>query len=357
MKHPLFVRARLAAGGAALLLTLAGCAANPARLTSPSASGRSPLDWPQPESDSSAQSPQDWLDSWFNQQFGLSGLTEAQRLYGSAGLVAWPSALVSIYLDGADGSAWDEQSIARSRETLDLAVDWIEQQCQAYGCTTTIHHDDGSPDSGLFVHTSFSGSFAGGTQSQESDEFYSAVYDLCAQLDTPQLREQYGTSSIGFLVFLPVSGSSFTMVHYLEDGVQYYHEFSCLYRTDAYTGPDAFETPAVYAHEILHQFGAPDLYPESSDYFVTDALSQYVADTWPDEIMLDTYGPGGSLVYGGVEKQICPLTAARLGLCDTFPGAGDWPQVMELPAGMFSTGELAGVALPPRDMIAARPAG
>ena len=59
----------------------------------------------------------------------------------------------------------------------------------------------------------------------------------------PELRQACGTSSIGFLIFLPVEGSSFTMVHYLEDGDNAYHEFSCLYRADAYTGPDAFETP------------------------------------------------------------------------------------------------------------------
>ena len=76
-------------------------------------------------------------------------------------------------------------------------------------------------------------------------------------------------------------------------------------------------------------------------------MTDYVARTWPDEIMLDTYGPGGSLVYGAVEKQLGPLTAARLGLCTTFDGAEQFPAVLETPAGTFSTGELAGsVGLP-----------
>lgn len=343
--------AALAAGILSLALLLGGCAPA-AALTSPSAAGRSPLDWPRPRQDGG----QDWFDQWFGSWYGGSGLTQAQRMYGSAGLLSWPSVLVSVYLDEQNGAAWDEASIAESRETLAIAVDWIEAQCAAYHVDTAITCDDGTPDSGLFVHTTYNGSFAGGTGSDESDDFYAAVYDLCASLDTAELRQRYGTSSIGFLIFLPVDGASFTMVHYLEDGADYYHEFSCLYKADAYTGPDAFETPAVYAHEILHLYGAPDLYEGSSDYYVTPELTDYVARTWPDEIMLDTYGPGGSLVYGAVEKQLGPLTAARLGLCTTFDGAEQFPAVLETPAGTFSTGELAGSVGLPDGMVAARPA-
>ena len=345
-----FRPAALAAGLLALALLLAGCAPR-AALVSPSAAGRSPLDWPQP-----AQGGENWYDQWLDRWYGASGLTAAQRTYGSAGLLAWPSVLVSVYLDEAGGAAWDEDAIAQSRETLAVAVDWIKAQCAAYNVSADITYDDGTPDSGLFVHTSYNGSFAGGTASDESDGFYAAVYDLCAELDTPELREKYGTSSIGFLIFLPVAGASFTMVHYLEDGSDYYHEFSCLYRADAYTGPDAFETPAVYAHEILHLYGAPDLYEGSSDYYVTPALTAYVEQTWPDEIMLDTYGPGGTLVYGGVDKQLGPLTAARLGLCTGFDGQESFPAVMETPAGAFSNGELDGLALPGDNAVAACPA-
>ena len=349
MKHT--HRPAAAAGVLAVALALAGCAPH-TQLTSPSAAGRSPLDWPQPQQDDAAG---DWFDDWFGQWYGGSSLTEAQRLYGSAGLLAWPSVLVSVYLDEAGGAAWEETEIEQSRETLALAVDWIGDECARYGVDPSIAYDDGTPDSGLFVHTTYNGSFAGGTDSDESEDFYAAVYDLCESLDTAELRERYGTSSIGFLIFLPVDGSSFTMVHYLEDGASYYHEFSCLYQTDAYVPGDAFETPAVYAHEILHLYGAPDLYEGSSDYYVTSELTGYVAETWPDEIMLDTYGENGSLVYGGVEKQLGPLTASRLGLCSGFAGDDRFPEVNQVPAGMFSTGEMADLARLPADAVAARP--
>ena len=83
------------------------------------------------------------------------------------------------------------------------------------------------------------------------------------------------------------------MAHYADDGDSFYYEYSCLYKTDAYTDGEA-ESPATYAHEILHLFGAPDLYEGSSDPYVDEALVSYVADTYPGDIMLSTYEDDGS---------------------------------------------------------------
>ncbi|WP_294451027.1 hypothetical protein [uncultured Gemmiger sp.] len=353
---------RLAALLGAVLL-LAGCA--PRSLTRSSAAGRSPLDWPQADSgsrDSSSSDGGKFWDGWDGFWDGSSGsgspargTTAEQRRYGSAALLAWPSVLVSVYLDEADGASWDEEAIAESRDTLATAVDWIGEQCARYNVDAHITCDDGSADSGLFYHLTYNGSFAGGTDSAESDDFYTAAYDFCARLDTQELHDRYGTSNVGFLLFLPVDGASFTIVHYMEDGADYYHEFSCLYRYDAYTAPDAAETPAVYAHEILHLFGAPDLYEGSTDYYVTPDLTAYVEETWPEEIMLDTYGPGGSMVYGGIDKEIGPLTAYRLGLCTEFEGMDRFPQVTELPAGAFSARTPSGDVRLPDGAVAARP--
>lgn len=343
---------RLAALLAAVLL-LAGCAPR-ISLTSPAAAGRSPNDWP--ESDSGTRggdgSGGNGWDGWMPAQ----GTTAEQRRYGSAALLGWPCVLVSVYLDEANGASWDEDAIAESRDSLAVAVDWIGEQCDRYNVNANITYDDGTEDSGLFYHLTYNGSFAGGTESEESDDFYAAAYDICAELDTRDLHERYGTSNVGFLFLLPVDGASFTIVHYMEDDADYYHEFSCLYRYDAFSGPDAAETPAVYAHEILHLFGAPDLYEGSTDYYVTPELTSFVEETWPDEIMLDTYGPGGSLVYGGIDKEISPLTACRLGLCTEFEGMEQFPQVTELPAGAFSGRTPGGDVRLPDGAVAARPA-
>lgn len=282
----------------------------------------------------------------------LPARSTEQRLYGSAGLLAWPCVLYSVYLDEAGGAAWSEEEIARSQQNLALAVDWITDQAAEYGVTPTLY----AGEEDLVIRMRYAGTFAGGQSADESETFYRAAEALCEELDTETLTKTYGTSNIGFLLFLPVAGCSFTMVHYLEDGDAYYHEYSCLYRENAFFPEGTFETPAVYAHEILHLFGAPDLYDRSNDLFVTPALVDYVETSWPDAIMQDTYNADGSLDYEAVDKIICPLTAYRLGLCATFAGIEQFPAAAADPPGTFRLDPQTDPALYRRDdLIAAAP--
>ena len=94
----------------------------------------------------------------------------------------------------------------------------------------------------------------------------------------------------------------------------------------------------MYAHEILHLFGAADLYVGSRDAFVTQPLAQYVLNTWPDAIMYYTYNSDNGISYEHIEKTLCPLTAYRLGLVDSFPGSEQFPAATQDPPGVFSNG-------------------
>lgn len=258
--------------------------------------------------------------------------TADQQKYGSAGLLAWPCILFSLYLDEPEGGAvWTDEEIAQSQQTLAVAVDWIETQASAYGASPKLYY--GSQD--LIAHLTYQAPFAGGTEADEGPTFREEIEQLCTRLDSDKLAETYGTTNIGFLVFLPVAGCSFTAVHFLEDGSTYYHEYSCLYKENVFFPEGSLESPTVYAHEILHQFGAPDLYAGSNDLYVTDELVDYVAETWPDAIMMDTYDTDGELQYGAIDKSLCPLTAYRLGLTATFPGIEQFPEVAVDPPGTF----------------------
>lgn len=262
------------------------------------------------------------------------GLTPTQQKYGSAGLLAWPCVLYSIYLQQPDGPGWSEEEIARSQENLSVAVDWITEQAGEYNASPTLYYGED-----LLSVVDYDPGFVGGEDSDEGQPFYEDMDALCGSLRTAELAETYGTSNVGFLVFLPVSGCSFTMVHYLEDGGYYFNEYCCLYKDNVFFDPGAFDGPAVYAHEILHLFGAPDLYNGSNDLFVSEELVDYVAETWPDEIMHDTYASDGSLEYGSISKEISPLTAYRLGLCDSFEGMDRFPLVTMDPPGTFRLDE------------------
>lgn len=277
-------------------------------------------------------------------------------IYGSVGLLGFPSVLVSVYLDEAGGRTWSEEGIAQSRANLAVAVEWIGAQCAAYHAAAPITYDDGT-DEDLCVRMEYNGTFVGGEDSEEPEDLFEAADLLCERLDTAALREKYGTSSIGFLLFLPLEGSAFTMVHYAEDGDAFYYEYSCLYQYDAYSDPGTFDSPAVYAHEILHLYGAPDLYDGSSDRFVTPEMVRYVGENWPTAIMQDTYNAAGGIDYDCIDRSICPITAYRLGLCAGFEGLARFPALAATTPGIFEE-----EAAPPADLwqngqgaVAARP--
>lgn len=326
---------RLLALCLAVLLT-AGCARVPSdiQVGGPGARLDSLPEMPSPDTDGPG-SPGLWEegDTWSGegQDGWTGGLSRDQMRYGSAGLLAWPCVLYSVYLEQPGGPGWTEEEIARSQEYLDIAVAWIEEQAAAYGASPRLYH--GGED--LVTVLGYDPGFVGGEDSDEGQQFYEDMDQMCGSLRTGQLAETYGTTNVGFLVFLPVAGCSFTMVHYLEDGGYYFNEYCCLYKENVFFDAGTFDGPAVYAHEILHLFGAPDLYDGSSDLFVSEELVDYVAATWPDAIMMDTYTAQGDLLYDSIPKSISPLTAYRLGLCDRFEGMELFPEACADPAGTF----------------------
>lgn len=271
--------------------------------------------------------------------------TDEQKTYGSAALLSEPTVLVNVFLnDAAHGQTWDAESRTTAVQYAQLAVDWITAQAESYGVTPELicdRSEDGT-DATLTRSYLLQSAIRGGESSNESADFLDEMDALCESLAADSRLAAYGAKHIGFLFYLPISGTSFTMAHYADDGENFYYEYSCLYKTDAYTdGED--ESPATYAHEILHLFGAPDLYEGSSDPYVDAALSAYVEQTYPDDIMLSTYEDDGSSRYDAVTKEISPLTAYCLGLADSCSELAQFPLLATVTPGVFRQGVLADV--------------
>ena len=263
--------------------------------------------------------------------------TEAQKAYGSAALLTEPTVLVNVFLnDAAHGQTWDEESRAAAVQRAQMAVDWITEQAQGYGATVDLICDRSTDGSDATLTRSYlvKSALHGGESSDESTDFLNEMDALCESLAADSRLAAYGARHIAFLFYLPVSGTSFTMAHYADDGENFYYEYSCLYQHDAYTDGDE-ESPATYAHEILHLFGAPDLYDGSSDPYVDEALVDYVADTYPEDIMLSTYEDDGSSRFDAITKSVSPLTAYCLGLTDTCPELEQFPLLAQVTPGVF----------------------
>lgn len=266
--------------------------------------------------------------------------TEEQQRYGSAALLTDPTVLVNVFLnDAAHGCTWDAEDRAAAVQRTAMAVDWINAQAADYGAAPQLICDrsgDGS-DAALTRSYLLQSAIRGGENSEESTAFLEEMDTLCESLAADRRLAVYGARQIAFLFYLPISGTSFTMAHYADDGASFYYEYSCLYKTDAYTDGEP-ESPATFAHEILHLFGAPDFYEGSSDPYVDAALTAYVEETYPDDIMLSTYEADGTSRFDAISKTMSPLTAYCLGLAESCPELEQFPALGRVEPGVFRHG-------------------
>lgn len=100
----------------------------------------------------------------------------------------------------------------------------------------------------------------------------------------------------------------------------------------------SYENPATYAHEILHLYGALDLYEGASP----EDVNEYVTETYPYEIMLSTYNE--TLIpneYGEV-KMISPITAYMLNWVEEVEELTLFPEMEREEGACFSMEDFGG---------------
>ena len=92
-----------------------------------------------------------------------------------------------------------------------------------------------------------------------------------------------------------------------------------------FMGEDGYyESPAPIAHEMLHTFGAPDLYV-ADEYGITQEYVDYIAQNGLNDIMRNCYDPNtGSPVYDSVKNEITDITAYYVGLTDYSETVQEW---------------------------------
>lgn len=138
---------------------------------------------------------------------------------------------------------------------------------------------------------------------------------------------------MGYVVFIHAAGGSYSLCYYAgdEDG---YDEMSVLYLFDLDV-PDQYESVSVYAHELLHLFGAVDLYKPLAEDGVTRELVRYVERNDPSELMLTTYEPDDSLNHSGISQNLSDLTRYCVGLIDDTPPLERFPGLRRSEPGAF----------------------
>ena len=255
----------------------------------------------------------------------------ADRATGSVGQAEGNTLLVTILVSDPD-YIWD-LSGERDKERLE-SVDWalkvstefITEAAASWGKELHFIYDT-SPGSDLLYEQTYTISMAaknlddaGSSEISKYEERQRVLKnDLQYHVPSEHLKEKYNTDNIGYLFIINIEADAPNLRSHAEtcfvDGSRD-PEYACInFFEEGWQNP-----PAVYAHEILHLFGAPDLYMLDS---YDEEYKKLILDYFQNDIMYQPWGSGGEGYtkesYLKVDSEIMQLTAFYLGWTDQYP--------------------------------------
>lgn len=242
--------------------------------------------------------------------------------YGSSGKLEGTIAVVTILADDSTGT-WelseegDFQVYSRIYSDLNIGCDWITQACAEYGrevsfvwdwvqheeliYRTSLNMDIGKNPTGAWKHMC---------------EFISN------NIDSEGIKRDLGANGIIYMVCVdsPSSNTLPSTTIKWESAVPV--EYEMCFMMMQHNGD--VKPPAAFAHEMLHTFGAADLY-FAGKRGITQEYVDYVKSEGLNDIMRITWNPdNGRYVYDSVLNGITDITAYYIGLTDYSETVQTW---------------------------------
>lgn len=262
----------------------------------------------------------EYYEPWYESD--QTSAYEEKYPLGTAGEACGKTVVVSIYADDRNSSWSDinESKIMRTKEYLGIATDWISEQASYYGKELSFLYD-WEQYQDLVYHTTFKYDMV---NDDEEIDWY-AWQEIEKRIDTQGLVEKYEADNIVYLLLFNTSRNndvaSCTRCWY--EGMEYPYEICFMYVN--YGGEE--ESPAAYAHEIMHTFGAPDLYMADDDgynYGITQEYVDYMEKTESNDIMFTTYDSNWQSVYDRISNDMSEIDAYYLGWIDYSAEVEKW---------------------------------
>ncbi len=204
--------------------------------------------------------------------------------HGNAARLAGRTVIVSIFANDTKTS-WNyeaENDVVTMYQTLSYlknAAEWISGQAAIYGKNAEFVYD-WEENEDLFYGANFYQEMI-----REDSSFYGdQKYFIDSYIDSEALMEKYAADNILYMFFFDSDFSNqanpWTSPSPAFYGDYYSTEFINIFvRFDNYH----IAPPSTYAHEILHTFGAHDLYYEN--YAINQAYVDYCTQTDSSDIM------------------------------------------------------------------------
>ncbi len=217
-------------------------------------------------------------------------------------------------LVGDDNISWDENNSAdarllkKARSNIEIASTWIEEAASEYGSDIEfIIYDSDKED--LQYTITFGGDMI------EAEDWEIVGGAIMKEIPTEDLLAKYEADSILYMFLYNTDSdnmkTSWTYLRQENDTVPY--EYCSMYMTINGTN----ETPATFAHEILHCFGAPDLYVVDSDgtnYGITQEYIDYIRSEESQDIMFSITDKTGKKNENVIENTFSELDAYYTGI-------------------------------------------
>ena len=199
------------------------------------------------------------------------------------------------------------------------AADWLEAEAQKRGITTQII--TGKEDHNLILRYKYSGTIT------DTDYNYDDILLMLKTLKIDSLystiTEEYGEANIAVILFLNKPGRSFSL---FSDSVAMpetllagdpnsidfsYFDVCILFAYQVLT--ETAYNPYIIAHELLHLYGAVDLYYKYSEDLQNDAMQA------EKSIIAKRFLPNEIMYHHTPPNEISDLTAYLIGWEETVP--------------------------------------
>ena len=237
---------------------------------------------------------------------------ESTKLYsgpnGTADTIEGKTVIVSIYAND-EVVTWNSElesdilKIDNTLNNLKIATDYLVNQVAKYNKTAEFIYD-WHKYSDLKYETTFTDNIV---------DKYDSEYDtqkewIVDNIDIVKIKKKYEADNIVFVYFFNTNDTNTAITSTYNREIDIVNVFP---ENNKYIAP-----PATYAHELLHTFGAPDLYFENA--VINQEYVDYYMGTNSSDIMASVY-------YGDeITNTFSDLDAYYVGLIDSHPDIEKW---------------------------------
>lgn len=251
---------------------------------------------------------------------------------GSAGELKGTTLLISIFASDAKTS-WDFDSkedystYCWAYSDIGIAAEWITESAAPYSNASFVWDWVENPDLVYFTETEYDvpAVFETGTNTDLVNTYECFWEYIDTHIPTEKLMKKYGADNVVYLALFdsPAEQTRTSCTRNWADAswMSYPYEVSYFFMHSC----GSLTAPASFAHEILHCFGAPDLYLHR-EYGITEEYVQWAMEQKTNDIMRVTFDnmDGHTRYYDHISNELTDITLYYLGLTDYSETVEKW---------------------------------